>query len=262
MTLCPSCGAENVDGTKFCVKCGAGLSAAPSPGSWEQPSPQQSSGSGSGASGGLYDTPAGGGGTYGSPSGGLGGQPGGGYQPMGQTPTPYGYGGGAAMTGPGGLNYALWGDRVLAALVDGALVFAAIIVLYIIIAIIGGIGSAALGSISEDAGGIFGSAACCTFFVLPPLATLLVSLYNKIYLIGTRGYSIGQGVMNLKVVMGDGSAVPMNTSIIRFLVQFGLGIVPFVGWILVLLDLLWPLWDEQRQTLHDKAVGTFVVKRT
>jgi uncharacterized RDD family membrane protein YckC len=27
-----------------------------------------------------------------------------------------------------------------------------------------------------------------------------------------------------------------------------------------LLDLLWPLWDEQRQTLHDKAVGSFVVK--
>lgn len=247
MTLCPSCGAENVEGTKFCVKCGAGISAeAPSPGSWQPPQQQ---------SGNLYDTPSG------TPSGGLGGQPGGGYQPMGGPPA-YGYSGGMTTTGPGGLNYAVWADRALAALVDGALVFAAIIVLYIIIAIIGGVGSAALGAISEDAGGLFASGACCTFFVLPPLATLLVSLYNKIYLIGTRGYSIGQGVMNLKVVMGDGGAVPMNTSIIRFLVQFGLGIVPFVGWILVLLDLLWPLWDEQRQTLHDKAVGTFVVKRT
>ncbi|HYN83646.1 MAG TPA: RDD family protein [Pyrinomonadaceae bacterium] len=252
MTLCPSCGAENAEGTKFCVKCGAGLAAAPSPGSWEQPSPPSAS------SGSPYDTPTGG--TYGSPSGGLGSQPGA-YQPMGGPPA-YGYPGGMATTGPGGLNYAVWADRVLAALVDGALVLAAIIVLYIIIGVIGGIGSAALGSISEDAGGLFATGSCCVFFVLPPLATLIVSLYNKIYLIGTRGYSIGQGVMNLKVVMGDGSPVTMNTSIIRFLVQFGLGIVPLVGWILVLLDLLWPLWDVQRQTLHDKAVGTFVVKRT
>lgn len=252
MTLCPSCGAENVDGTKFCVKCGAGIAAAPSPGSWQQQPPTPS--------GDLYGTPSGG--LYNQPSSGGLNQPGT-YQqpPLSQPPAAYGYAGGA-MTGPGGLNYALWADRVLAALVDGGLVFAAVIVLYIIIAIIGGVGSAALGSISDDVGGLFASGACCTFFVLPPLATLLVSLYNKVYLIGTRGYSIGQGVMNLKVVMGDGSAVPMNTSIIRFLVQFGLGIIPIIGWILVLLNLLWPLWDPQRQTLHDKAVGTFVVKRS
>jgi len=23
---------------------------------------------------------------------------------------------------------------------------------------------------------------------------------------------------------------------------------------------MWPLWDEKRQTLHDKAVGSFVLK--
>lgn len=83
MTLCPSCGTENAAGTKFCVKCGAGLTAAPAPGSWEQPAPPTS-----GSSGNLYDTP--GGGAYGTPSGGLGGQPGG-YQPMSQTPAPHNY---------------------------------------------------------------------------------------------------------------------------------------------------------------------------
>src|SRR5215210_5267549 len=36
MIACPSCGAENVEGTRFCVKCGTTLPAAPSPESWRQ----------------------------------------------------------------------------------------------------------------------------------------------------------------------------------------------------------------------------------
>jgi uncharacterized RDD family membrane protein YckC len=27
-----------------------------------------------------------------------------------------------------------------------------------------------------------------------------------------------------------------------------------------LLDVLWPLWDAKNQTLHDKAVGTVVLR--
>ena len=42
---------------------------------------------------------------------------------------------------------------------------------------------------------------------------------------------------------------------IRLLAQAGLGFIPLLG----ALDLLWPLWDVQRQTLHDKAVGSFVI---
>lgn len=245
MILCSTCGAENVDGTRFCVKCGAGLAAAPAPGSWQAPS------------GNLYDTPGAGSqsGGFNNPGGGFGT---GGYAPP--SPAPYAYPQGTG--GAGGLNYAMWGDRVLAALIDGALIAGAMIVLYIIIGVVGGVLSSIAGSISDNLGGLVGSSFCCTFVLLPLLSTFVINAYNKVYLIGTRGYSIGQGVMNLKVVMGDGSAVPMNTSIIRFLVQMGLAVVPFLGWILVMLDLLFPLWDPQRQTLHDKAVGTFVVKRS
>ncbi|HEX5708536.1 MAG TPA: RDD family protein [Pyrinomonadaceae bacterium] len=257
MTLCPSCGAENVDGTKFCVKCGAGISAAPSPGAWEQPAPQQpSSGSGN-----LYDTPSGG--VYNNtPSGGLGG----GYQPMSQPPTAYGYGGGmtAAATGVGGYPYAVWADRVLAALVDAGIVFAAVIGLYIAVMIIGtilggigmAIGGLAGGEEGAGAGSLLGSGFCCIAFVLFPLASLGIGLYNKVFLVAKRGSSIGQGIMKLKVVTEQGTLVPQGTLLLRLLVQIGFGFVPF----LPLLSLLWPLWDPQRQTLHDKAVGTFVVK--
>lgn len=39
-------------------------------------------------------------------------------------------------------------------------------------------------------------------------------------------------------------------------------IPPFLWLLLVpgLLDVLWPLWDGKRQTLHDKIAGTVVVE--
>ena len=36
MIACPSCGSENVEGTRFCVKCGTTLPATPQPESWRQ----------------------------------------------------------------------------------------------------------------------------------------------------------------------------------------------------------------------------------
>lgn len=258
MIICPSCGAQNADRASFCVKCGTTLAVAPQPGSWQQPSGDLSSTPGGGAS---WGAPSGGAQSS-TPSGSFGNQPGYTPSPGPLSPQGYGYGQAPAMTGPGGMRLAEWTDRALAALIDGGLVMAGVVVLYLVLGIIGGIGSAALGSISEDLGGLFGSASCCLFFVLPPLAAFIVGLYNKVYLISNRGFSIGQGVMGLKVVMGDGGPVALGTAVLRLLVQMGLGIVPFVGFFLAILNLLWPLWDPQKQTLHDKAVGTFVVKRS
>jgi len=36
MIACPSCGAGNVEGTRFCVKCGTTLPATPAPETWRQ----------------------------------------------------------------------------------------------------------------------------------------------------------------------------------------------------------------------------------
>ena len=49
--------------------------------------------------------------------------------------------------------------------------------------------------------------------------------------------------------------------LIAYLVKgllFGLLYALTLG-ILFLLDNLWPLWDDDNQTLHDKVVGTYVV---
>jgi len=73
--------------------------------------------------------------------------------------------------------------------------------------------------------------------------------------VSQRGCSIGQGVVKVKVVDPNGRFLTQGTAFVRLLAQAGMGLVPF----LPILDLLWPLWDERRQTLHDKAVNCYVI---
>ena len=153
------------------------------------------------------------------------------------------------QVGPLGLPYATWADRVIGYLIDSVLVGIVMFVLYLVLggfaATIGGLGARNLG------GGL-----CCLMIITFPVSTLLVGLFNRVYLVAQRGSSIGQGVMNLKVVDQAGNLLTMGTAFLRLLAQVALAIIPLGS----VLDLLWPLWDERRQTLHDKAVGAYVLK--
>ena len=249
MTLCTSCGTENAEGMKFCVKCGAALAPAPDPGSWKAPS------------GDLYATTV----SQGSPlNQTFDNQQPGSYAPP---PAPYpGYGGGTGLAtagGIGGYPYAEWLDRVLAALIDGGIALGAVIVLYIIFAVIGG-GLAAISSgMGSDAGGALGalgSGVCCFGLLITFVAAFGIGIYNKVYLVSKRGFSIGQGVMKLKVTDALGNIPTTGALVLRLVVQLGMGYIPIIGFFLALANVLWPLWDEKKQTLHDKAVGTFVLK--
>ena len=150
---------------------------------------------------------------------------------------------------PPGATYALWADRVVGYLIDMLLVGVGMGVLYLVL---GGLFAMMAGLGSNIAGGM-----CCMMILLFPVSSLLVGLFNGVYLVAQRGASIGQGVMNLKVVDINGNLLSTGTAFIRLIARVALGFVPMVG---PLLDLLWPLWDEKRQTLHDKAVGSYVLK--
>lgn len=164
---------------------------------------------------------------------------------------------------PFAMNYAVWVDRVIAAVIDTLIVIVAVIIVNIIFAIfagaLGGLAGLAGASKSEGAAtalGGLGCLGCIGWMITPMIVYFVVGLWNKVWLVAKRGFSIGQGVAKLRVVLPDGNLVPVGTLILRLLVMVLFCVVPF----LPLLDLLWPLWDEKRQTLHDKAVGTFVVK--
>ena len=146
--------------------------------------------------------------------------------------------------------YATWADRAVGYIIDTLFVGAAMLVLYLIL---GGFFGAIAGVGGESSGAAGGM--CCVMIVMFPVASLLVGVYNRVYLVAQRGYSIGQGVMKLKVVDANGQLLTQGNAIIRLVAQVALGFIPFVG----ILDLLWPLWDDRRQTLHDKAVGCFVI---
>lgn len=146
-------------------------------------------------------------------------------------------------------GYASWGSRAIGFMVDGLLIGVGMAVLYLPLA----------GIVAGMAGGVVGhnvgSGMCCLFLVLFPLATLLIGLYNGVYLIAQRGYSIGQGLVKVKVVDVNGNLLTQGTAFLRLVIRAAMGFIPF----LPMIDLLWPLWDQRGQTLHDKAVNCYVV---
>lgn len=61
--------------------------------------------------------------------------------------------------------------------------------------------------------------------------------------------------------------MPLGTVVLRWFAQAGgpgmVSIVPYVGAVgslYSLLDSLWPLWDAQKQAIHDKVAKTNVVR--
>jgi uncharacterized RDD family membrane protein YckC len=152
-------------------------------------------------------------------------------------------------------DYATWSTRAIGYIVDGLLVFAGMCVLGFVIGMIFGLASGLASGLHlmgehDTTGGM-----CCLMILLFPLATLGVGLYNSVFLVAKRGFSIGQGIVKIKVVDANGNLLTQGTAFVRLLVRVALSLVP----ILPLLDLLWPLWDLRRQTLHDKAVNCYVV---
>jgi uncharacterized RDD family membrane protein YckC len=153
------------------------------------------------------------------------------------------------------MDYALWSTRVLGYLIDSLIVGGLVIVLLLV----AGLGFGAFAGLGASLGreGLsgLGGLGCCMWSALLLFASLAVGLYNKVYLVSTRGASIGQGIMHIKVVDAQGNLISQSNALIRLLVHIGLGFLPFGS----IIDLLWPLWDDRRQTLHDKAVSCYVI---
>ncbi|MFN0027905.1 MAG: RDD family protein [Acidimicrobiales bacterium] len=83
--------------------------------------------------------------------------------------------------------------------------------------------------------------------------------YNG-YLNGSTGQSIGKKVVGLKVVGEQtGQVIGGGQGVLRWAIAAVPGIIPCAGPLYNLVDLLFPLWDPKKQTLHDKAVKTLVI---
>lgn len=143
------------------------------------------------------------------------------------------------------IEYAEYGQRVRAAIIDSVL-------LYIIAGIlIFGFSLFAFRTAGSPLAGVFNFFAVVVAYVGPTL------YYAVCYAEG--GQTLGKMSGNI-AVRRDGdedSSLGYVRSVIRALVP------PYL-WVLLivpgLLDVLWPLWDPKKQTLHDKLVGSVVIQ--
>ncbi len=89
------------------------------------------------------------------------------------------------------------------------------------------------------------------------LAGLIRGLYDILSLT-LRSQTVGNKAASTLVVNGrTGRRVTVFQATVRFLVQFGFHLVPALG---PLVDNGWCLFSQDRQTLHDKAARTVVVR--
>jgi uncharacterized RDD family membrane protein YckC len=155
--------------------------------------------------------------------------------------------------------YASWGQRVGAYLIDFGIFFVLAIIAGIVIAV-----GASRSSSSYDPA----TSATATHFdplvgigylllILVVLAQLAFTIWNRWVRAGRTGMSIGKERMGIKLVgVESGAPIGGGKAFLRDFVRGLIGYVPIVP----LVDLLFPLWDDKRQTLTDKIMSTVVVK--
>ena len=88
------------------------------------------------------------------------------------------------------------------------------------------------------------------------LSALVMVIYATA-LIGGRGQTVGMRAVRVKaVVAGEGAPVSYARALGRAVCEIAFAplVIPWV------LDMLFPLWDPRRQTIHDKVARTVVVR--
>jgi uncharacterized RDD family membrane protein YckC len=158
-------------------------------------------------------------------------------------PTPSGY-----PVPPPGSEYASWGKRVRARLIDQIPTYLGLIIFcigYLILIIQLALTS---GSTPDIAGG--------AITMIIGLGVMLLSLgwvaYNRWLTAGRTGQSLGKRVTKIRLV-GEETNAPIGprNAFIRDLVHI-LDALTVVGY-------LWPLWDDKRQTFADQIMRSVVI---
>jgi uncharacterized RDD family membrane protein YckC len=183
---------------------------------------------------------------------------GGGYQAPSQAAT--GYPPSASVGGLPPEAYTPWATRVLAYIID-----------YIPVAILEGIGVGLLLGTREtvcitdsseyDLGEFCATGASTlgqvSMGVVGILLPLIYVIWNLGYRQGTTGSSIGKGIMKFKIVSEKtGQPIGFGMSIVRELLYLVAAGVCSILW---LVAVLFPLWDQKRQTLIDKIISTIAL---
>jgi uncharacterized RDD family membrane protein YckC len=176
------------------------------------------------------------------------------------TTPPPGAGGPPVATAPGALAgrhvLAGWWSRVGATLIDGVIVgFGSIILLIAITA------PFSIGFFANDDVGVVSIIVGLLFATL--CVTIVAFLYAPAMMARTNGQTLGRMALGIRVVRAKGQPMTFGFAMLREVVVKALvfGIASSLTFGLAsLLDVLWPLWDEENRALHDFIVDTRVIR--
>jgi uncharacterized RDD family membrane protein YckC len=146
-----------------------------------------------------------------------------------------------------------WWSRVGAQIVDGIIVSVGALVLFLPLV-------AAGLNVDSDASWVAFVVAAIVWVLC---VAVVAMLYAPAMMARTNGKTLGRMVTNIRVVRAGGEPMTFGFAMIREVAVKSI-LVGIVGAITAgiapILDVLWPLWDEENRALHDYVVNTRVVK--
>jgi uncharacterized RDD family membrane protein YckC len=154
----------------------------------------------------------------------------------------------------GQADYAHWGKRVAAVLIDGLLMSLAYLPALVgVLIIVGGAETSTVNGTTTIENNDIGPVPIL-LIVLGGLAYLAFAIWNIIIKQGRTGYTIGKGILGIKLI-GEQSGQPIGAGkvFVRQLAHILDGFC-YIGY-------LWPLWDAKKQTFADKIMTTIVINQ-
>jgi uncharacterized RDD family membrane protein YckC len=150
-----------------------------------------------------------------------------------------------------------WWRRVAAHLLDGIVIGIGALVLFLVLGAIFG-----SGFLIGDTTGII--AVILGFMIWVACIAVAALLYAPWMMARTNGQTLGRMAVGIRVVRPDGKPIDFGFAMLReVLVKwlvFGLLLGSITAGIAVLIDYLWPLWDEENRALHDLIVNTRTIR--
>ena len=148
-----------------------------------------------------------------------------------------------------------WWRRVGAALIDGLIVGIGSAVLFVAIT-----APFSIGFFANDTVGVV---AVLVGALLAVVCVAVVSfLYAPFLMARTNGKTLGRMALGIRVIRANGQPMTFWFAMLREVVikalLFGF-VSSFTFGIASLLDVVWPLWDEENRALHDFIVNTRVI---
>ena len=182
---------------------------------------------------------------------------------------------GAPPTTPDGAPLAGWWHRVGAYLIDFVIliVIVTLLALPLLLDIFGGLGDYIERAMTAAENGDpppptepFERDITTQALLLGGISVVVGFVYTVAFLMWKQA-TPGKLAVGLRVRLRDRPELPLSAVLLRWATQSGvpgvLGLVPFVGVLASIfgfLDVLWPLWDEKNQAIHDKVAKTNVVR--